>query len=296
MRGYDKMPKGLFFLIHDEIKGPEIKCSYFSEPINLPQEFISKLYMSHAGFESSSLIEIKFDLYKSVSCFTGNLDRRSQKEGILGIIFEEHEVYSNLDLFLRRNLSYASNNPDDQTMEEIFSNNLLNYLELVDLFEKVEIEDIPEIFILTGYEEYQSCLLKIGEKKVSNPEMTDIYKKIIDKQIITQYHYVQLNSELLSNIYLVFKVNNPIQDIDKIISTIKTYLDNFFYYSVEILALFFLPTIVRIVPHTPKLASKYFDKYTSILQNLQKSEDYTYEFNNLVSYLIKGDINLSPLL
>lgn len=289
------MPKGIFFLIHDEIKGPEIKCSYFTGPMTLPQEFISKLYMSHAGFESSSLIEIKYDRYKSVSCYTGNLDRRSQKEGILGIIFEENEEYSNLDLFLRRNLFEASNKQDDQTMEEIFSYKLLSFLQVVSIFERVEIEDIPEIFILTGNEEFKSCLLKIGEGKVTTSEMAEIYKIITEKQVIAQYRYVKLNSELLNNAYLILKLTKPLQEIDKIISTIKPYIDNFFYYSLEILALFFIPSLIRIVPFKPKLAKKYFDKFKSILQNLQKSENYGHEFNNIVSYLIKGDIYLSPI-
>jgi len=289
------MPKGIFFLIHDEIKGPEIKCSYFNGQMSLPQEFISKLYMSHAGFESSSLIEIKYDRYKSVSCYTGNLDRRSQKEGILGIIFEENEDYSNLDLFLRRNLFEASNKQDDQTMEEIFSYRLLSFLKIVSIFENVEIEDIPEIFILTGNEEFKSCLLKIGEGKVTTSEMTEIYNNITEKQVIAQYSYVKLNSELLNNAYLILKLTKPLQEIDKIISTIKPYIDNFFYYSLEILALFLIPSLIRIVPFKPKLAKKYFDKFKSILQNLQKSENYGHEFNNIVSYLIKGDIYLSPI-
>ena len=289
------MPKGIFFLIHDEIKGPEIKCSYFNGQMSLPQEFISKLYMSHAGFESSSLIEIKYDRYKSVSCYTGNLDRRSQKEGILGIIFEENEDYSNLDLFLRRNLFEASNKQDDQTMEEIFSYRLLSFLQIVSIFEKVEIEDISEIFILTGNEEFKSCLLKIGEGKVTTSEMTEIYNNITEKQVIAQYSYVKLNSELLNNAYLILKLTKPLQEIDKIISTIKPYIDNFFYYSLEILALFLIPSLIRIVPFKPKLAKKYSDKFKSILQNLQKSENYGHEFNNIVSYLIKGDIYLSPI-
>ena len=74
------------------------------------------------------IIEIKFDRYKSVSCFTGNLDRRSQKEGILGIIFEENEVFGNLDLFLIRNLNYISNNQNDQVMEEIYTHKFLRFL------------------------------------------------------------------------------------------------------------------------------------------------------------------------
>ena len=296
MRGKDIMPKGIFFLIHDEIKGPEIKCSYFTESITLPQEFISKLYMSHAGFESSSLIEIKFDRYKSVSCFTGNLDRRSQKEGILGVIFEENEAFGNLDLFLMRNLNYISNNQNNQIMEEIYTNRLLSFLELLKTLEKVEIEDIPEIFIITGEMEYNSCLLKIGEKKVSNAEITEIYKKIMEKQKISQYYYTKLNVEQLKNLFLMFKINKPIQDFNKIISIIKPYLEKFFYYSLELLFLFLFPSVVRIVPFTPKIAKKYKDKNESILNNLQKSENYSQEFNNLISALINGDIYISPII
>jgi len=290
------MPNGMFFLVHDEIKGPEIKSSYFTSPMTLPQEFISKLYMSHAGLDSSSLIEIKFDQYKTVSCFTGDLDRRSQKEGILGIIFEENETYGNIDLFLRRNLANASNSQDNQTMEEIYMYKLLNFLEIVNIFEEVEIEEIPEIFILTGDEEYKSCVLRIGEKSTSPSEMAEIYKKITEKKIIPQCHYVELKSELVNNGYLIFKVNNPIREIGKILSTIKPYLEKSFYYSLEILALFLIPSVIRIVPFKPKLVKKYTDKFKSILQNLQKSEKYQHEFKDIVSYLINGDIYISPMV
>ncbi|MFW9875378.1 MAG: hypothetical protein ACFFG0_19910 [Candidatus Thorarchaeota archaeon] len=290
------MPLGIFYLIHDEIKGPEIKCSYFSSPITLPQEFISKLYMSHAGFESSNLIEIKFDRYKSVSCFTGNLDRRSQKEGILGVIFEENELSSNLDLFLLRNIKLASNKQDNQTMEDIFSNKFIKYHELVNVLDKVEIEEIPEIFIITGNNEYKSCLLKIGEINVSNSEMAELYKKILENQTIQQYFYIPLNIEQFNNVYLIFKMNKSIQNFNDLISPIKICLENSFYYSLEILFLFMFPSIVRIVPNTPKLIKKYIDKNQSILQHLQKSENYGYEFYNLISHLINGDIYISPLL
>ena len=37
------MPIGIFLVVHDEIKGPQMKTSYFETPIDLPQEFISKL-------------------------------------------------------------------------------------------------------------------------------------------------------------------------------------------------------------------------------------------------------------
>ncbi|MHA1487258.1 MAG: hypothetical protein ACTSSC_08810, partial [Promethearchaeota archaeon] len=172
------MPKGIFLLIHDELRGPQIKCSYYTNPITLPQEFISKLYMSHAGFKSSAHLEIKLSRYRSISCFTGNLDRRTQKEGILGILFEESENFDNLDLFLQRNLYPAIYKPDNQMMEVIFSEKLQNYLKLIDFLEKVEIEDIRDLFIITGGDAYKSCLLKIGEKQVSNSEMLDLYQKM----------------------------------------------------------------------------------------------------------------------
>ncbi|MFX0033834.1 MAG: hypothetical protein ACFE9P_14340 [Candidatus Hermodarchaeota archaeon] len=290
------MPKGIFLLIHDEIKGPVIKCSYYTSPINLPQDFISKLYMSHAGFKSSSHLEFKLRNYRSISCFTGNLDRRSQMEGILGIIFEDNETFDNLDLFLQRTLIYAMNNPNNQTMKEIFSKHLLEYLELNKILEKVEIENLKEIFILQGDDKFKSCPLKIGEKLVSNSEMIDIYRKIMEKQEIPQYHYCKLDLSGKGNSFLVFKVQKSHSDIERIIKTIKTYLDNYFLYSLEILALFLLPSVLGVMPINPKLSNKYTDNRKSIQQNLQKSVNYAKDFNEIISSLIKGEILLFSLL
>ncbi|MFW9945889.1 MAG: hypothetical protein ACFFDX_03565 [Candidatus Odinarchaeota archaeon] len=290
------MPKGVFLLIHDEIKGPEIKCSYYTSPINLPQEFISKLYMSHAGFKSSSHLEIKLRHYRSVSCFTGNLDRRSQMEGILGVIFEENETFDNLDLFLQRNLIYAINNANNQTMKEIFSNKLLEYLELNKLIEKVEIENIEEIFFLQGDDKFKSSPLKIGEKLVSNSEMIDIYRKVMEQQDIPQYHYNKLDLKGQDNIFIIFKANQHSSDIEKIMQLIKPYLEKYYFYSLEILALCLLPSIIGIVPVNPKLNNKYADNRKSVLYNLQKSDNYAKDFNEIVSYLINGEILLSSLL
>ena len=290
------MPIGMFFLIHDEIKGPEIKCSYYTRSITLPQEFISKLYMSHAGFESSSHLEIKFGHYRSISCFTGNLDRRSQKEGILGIIFEENEKFDNLDLFLQRNLINVVNQPDNSMMEDIFSNKLLNYLELNKIFEKVEIEGVSEILLINGAKEYRSYILKIGEKKVSNSEMIEIYLKIMEKQKIPQYLYVKLKLGGINNTFLIFKIVKPNKNIEKILSTIKPYIENFYYYSLEVLTLFLLPSLIRTISLKPKLSNKYIDKNFTVLQILKKSENYSDEFNTLISHLVEEDINLTPIL
>ncbi|MHA2397873.1 MAG: hypothetical protein ACXADU_03160 [Promethearchaeota archaeon] len=290
------MPRGLFLLIHDEIRGPEIKCSYYKNPVNLNNEFISKLYMSHAGFDSSSHIEIKFENYRCISCFTGNLDRRTQKEGILGIIFEENEEFGNLDLFLQRNLYYAIDNPSNETMEDIFSNKLLNYLELNELFEKVEIEGVPELYLINGNSEYKYNLLKLGESSLSIPEIEDLYQKIMNNQIFPQYHYGKLNLGGEYNTFLVLKSDESIKTINALLSTIKSYLEKYYYYSLEILSLLVLPSVIKIVPGTIELSKKYTDKAKTLLQTLQKSKNYSEEFSTLISHLIEGNIHISPAL
>jgi hypothetical protein len=290
------MPQGMFLLIHDEIRGPEIKCSFYENPVNLNNEFISKLYMSHAGFDSSSHIEIKFENFRSVSCFTGNLDRRTQKEGILGIIFEENEEYGNLDLFLQRNLYHAIDNPNEPTMQNIFSNQLLNYLKLNNLFQKIEIEGIPELYLVNGNSEYKYNILKIGETSISIPEMTALYQKFVNKEIIPRYHYEELNLTETNNTFLVLKSDEPIKTIERLITTIKSYLEKFYYYSLEILALLLLPSVIKILPAKMEFSKTYSDKGKSLLQNLQKSNNYQEDFNTLLSDLIKGNIYIAPFL
>lgn len=290
------MPKGIFLLIHDEIRGPKIKCSYYTSPFSLPQEFISKLYMSHAGFKSSSHLEIKLSQYRSISCFTGNLDRTTQKEGILGILFEESENFDNLDLFLQRNLYQAINNPDNQMMEVIFSDKLQNYLKLIDFLEKVEIEDVLDLFIITGGDAYKSCLLKIGEKQVSNSEMIDIYQKIMKTQEIPLYYYVKLDLKSNDNTFLITKAARANPNLEKILKSLKPYLEKFYYYSLEILTLFLFPSVIKMKPLKSGMTKEIFDEKKSLLQNLKNSENYSKEFNNYLSKLIKGSFYISPNL
>jgi len=290
------MPKGIFLLIHDELKGPQIKCSYYKSPIVLPVEFISKLYMSHAGFKSSSHLEIKISRYRSISCFTGNLDRRTQKEGILGILFEENENFDNLDLFLQRNLYQAINNPDNQMMEDIFSNKLRNYLKLIDFLEKVEIEDVLDLFIINGGDTYKSCLLKMGEKKVTNSEMIDLYQKMMEAQEIPLYYYIKLDLKSKDNTFLIFKAARSNPNIEKILKSLKPYLEKFYYYSLEILTLFLFPSLIKIKQSKSGMTKDIFDEKESVLQNLKNSGNYSKEFNNYISKLIKGSFYISPNL
>ena len=214
------MPLGIFFVVHDEIKGPEIKSSYFKNPIELPQEFISKLYMSHAGFSSTSNLEIKFDRYRSVSRYTGNLDRKLGKEGILGVLFDQNEEFENLELFLKRNLTYAINNPLDETMEDIFSNKLLHYLNLIKIFNRVKIEKIPEIYIIHGDKKFNSFSLKITEKNISNEEISELYIKIRNNETTTPYQSILLNSDGTNFTFFTLKFEKINKETEKITSTL----------------------------------------------------------------------------
>ena len=285
----------MFLVIHDEVMGPELKCSYFTEPVNLTKEFISKLYMSHAGFESSSHIEIKFENFRSVSCFTGNLDRRSQKEGIFGIIFEEKEEYDNLDPFLHRNLYKVIENPSNEVLQTMYSQKLLNYLELTTLFQKVELEGIQEIFIIMGNEDYKSNLLKVSDSNVSILEMTELYKKMVKNQKIPHYQYVRLNQDS-ENIYVVLKINADNKSIDEGMEVIKSYLEKSLDYCLEIITLLLMPSVIRISPFMPSISKDKGDKYKTVLQSLQQSKDYYSTFNKIFSDLIRGNLYIIPYL
>jgi hypothetical protein len=290
------MPRGIFLLVHDEITGPEIKNTFFENPVQLKQDFISKLYMSHAGFESSSHIAIKFENYRSVSCFTGNLDRRTQKEGIFGVIFEENEEIDNLDLFLQRNLYEIIDNPDTQKMEEIYSNQLLNYLKLVNLFKQVEIENIFDVSIVSGNHEFKYCPVKIGDDQLSTSEMREIYQKIIQNEKIEQIEYLKLEMEDSDNCFLVVKYEKLSKNIENIVLTLKSYIQNYYYYSLEILTLLLLPSVVKIMPLNLNLSKKYPEKNKSVFQNLKKAENYNQTFNEIILDLLDRKIKLLPVL
>ena len=290
------MPRGIFLVIHDEIMGPQIKCSYYTKPMALSKEFISKLYMSHAGFDSSSHIEIKFDDFKSISCFTGNLDRRSQKEGILGVLFEEEEEYDNLDPFLQRSLYKIIENPTNETIKTIFMQDLLNYLKLSDIFNRVNMEGIQEIYIINGNEEFKSYFMKISEKNVSRLEMADLYNQINETQKIPQYQYVKLNIESDNNIFLVIKGNCESKFKEKILQVIKPYLERSLEHCLEILVLSLIPSIIKITSLNQSISKDDLGKNKSILQRLQQSKNYYEEFNRIVSDLIRGELYLIPIL
>ena len=159
------MPLGMFLVTHHEILGPEISQSYFTKQINLTPEFVSQLYMSHAGLGNKFNLEMKFNQYKVISIFTGDMDRKTNSEGILGIVLEDHENSENLELFLKRALLDILLNPLNDKVKQIYSQKLNNYLNLIKIFEKIKIEAISEIFLVVGDDKFKNCYLKLSYKK-----------------------------------------------------------------------------------------------------------------------------------
>ena len=62
-----------------------------------------------------------------------------------------------------------------------------------------------------------------------------------------------------------------------------------FDYSMEILALFLLAPIVTLASSKKGLFREFRDEKESILRILLKSKDYSSDFNQLISSLVKGD-------
>jgi len=126
--------------------------------------------------------------------------------------------------------------------------------------------------------------------------MTDLYEKIVQKQTISQYQYIKLNLENGLDTYLVLKFNGAPKNIDKLITTIKPYLEKSIYYSMEILALLLLPSIIKVIPLKQVLTKKDLGKSNTFLQTLQQSKNYNDEFNNTISHLLEEIIYIVPFL
>jgi hypothetical protein len=296
-RGERIMPRGIFLLGYNETKIPEIKCFYYKVPLNLPSDLIFKLYtLINASFNASSLLEMKYDHYRIIACFSGQNTPEPCDEGVLGIILEEHEIIENLELFLRRNLSYSILHPTDPAMEEIFKIRLLNFINLNNIFTtRFEIENIPEILIINGDTEYKSNLLRIGEMQVSNTELEAIYKKMINNQEVSQFSYCKLDLSAPNITYLLMKYEKYNPNIDKILSIMKPYIERYFYYSLEIIALFLLAPVLTLTCLHPESDPDPFDSNKSLVQILRKSKNYNYDFNNLIPLILNNEIYLASM-
>jgi hypothetical protein len=95
---------------------------------------------------------------------------------------------------------------------------------------------------------------------------------------------------------LIFKASRSNPNIDKILKSLKLYLEKFYYYSLEILTLFLFPSLIKIKPSKSGMTKEIIEEKKSVLQNLKKSENYSKEFNNYISKLVEGSFYISPNL
>jgi len=93
---------------------------------------------------------------------------------------------------------------------------------------------------------------------------------------------------------LIFKASRSNPNIDKILKSLKPYLEKFYYYSLEILTLFLFPSLIKFIPLKSGMTKKILDKKKSVLQNLKNSENYSKEFNYYITKVIQGSFYISP--
>ena len=126
--------------------------------------------------------------------------------------------------------------------------------------------------------------------------MFEIYKKVMKAQEIPLYYYVKLDLEGNDNTFLIFKAARSNPNLDKILKSLKPYLEKFYYYSLEILTLFLFPSLIKMKSSKSGMTKEILDEKKSVLENLKNSENYSKEFNNYIVKLIKGSFYISSNL
>ncbi|MHA1277987.1 MAG: hypothetical protein ACTSQI_21195 [Candidatus Helarchaeota archaeon] len=286
------MPVGIFLIEYDEIVGAKIKSSYFKVSFEVSQEFVSLLYSSHAESIGPVYIEMMFSTYQTLSYSSNVFAGQNQNKYILGIVFDEHENLVNLELFLRRHLTTSFIENNAQNMEGIFQE-LLKHLELGRYFEVFEIQNIPAIFVIRGTDEFEVCLLNIGVK-FSNLEIGTIYPQMLKGEQLPHLEYIRLNLEKGRKYFLVFQIEKYYKIISKMLLILATYLEYYFEYSLELLALFLLPSQLKLSPLKTQLYKKYPDN-KPLLQVLQKARNYQAEFNSIIESMMNSEVYPTPL-
>lgn len=289
------MPQGMFLLMDDPVNGLEIKCEYLTNPIEIQPKFLATLFSSHAEFEKESFLEATYGDFIILSYAPRYIATRNTKAGVLGVILDYHETLENMELFLHRSLLKILKNPNNETMKEIFEMDLQRYMLLNHLFDKIQIENVQEILIVKGNSNFKSAILWLGERDLSRLEIAILYKRILKNSRISNIKYYKLKT-LTSNVYLIVKFTKFGKEIDKIFTTITYYMKRNFNYSMEILALFLLAPIVSLASSKKGLFREFPDEKKSILRILLKSKDYSSDFNQLISSLVKGDGYLSSTI
>lgn len=283
------MPKGLFLLIDDPLKGLQVKCQYTPHALEeLPRNFYAQLFSMHGESESESYLENVWENYRIISYAPKYTSIKNTKVGVLALIFDYHERFDNLHLFLKRNMRSALKFQTEATLKEIFEVRLKRYCSLNQLFETIEIENIEEILIVSGNSNYQTTILHLGAMHLSKLEIAILFKKMLKLQTIPHFKYYKLNKKP-SNVFLLVKSQKDLHDIDKTFRIIGQYMERHLNYALEILALFLLAPVISLCPSQIGLYREFSDQKLSVLRVLLKSKDYSADFNQLIANLIKGD-------
>jgi hypothetical protein len=108
------------------------------------------------------------------------------------------------------------------------------------------------------------------------------------------YYYIKVDLDGKDKTFLIIKTTKSNSNIEKVLKSLKPYLEKFFYYSLEILTLFLFPSLVKMKLLSSEVTKNRVDEKNTILQNLKSSEDYGREFNSYISKMIKGSYYISP--
>jgi hypothetical protein len=288
------MPQGIFLLVDDPIKGLLVEAEYHRTALQIDPQFYAHLYSSHAEYAQESILKANYENYTIISYAPKDIATQTMKAGVLGLVLDYHETLENVFLFLRRTLRPALKHPTSAWLKEVLEVKLHRYFLLNRIFSTIQIENISEILVIKGNNNYQSTLLRLGTKESSRLDLAVLYKRIVKGSKIPKVNYYRIKSAL-SNIYLIVKFSKAKEQIDKIFKMIQHYLDKDLNYALEILALVLLAPVIALASTNQSLYPGPSEK-RSVLHVLHNSDDYGSEFNEVLSSLIRGETYLSSTL
>jgi hypothetical protein len=284
------MPIGIFVIIHGEITGPVLSAGYYRRKVEISKELISKMYLSHAGFEANGVIELALPDYKILSCYTGDQARTSGKEGILALILETKEPSNNLELFLRQNIEQCIAVQSDSLLKKMLDVKLAQYCQLLTIFERTSIEYLDFFAVIQTSKESQQVLVKFGSEAISNENLFHHFKP--DNQISGDGYFLAPIGTVADTDYLVIVHSNSgkTADIQPLVEQIASILKNNINYAWEIIAMVFFPQFITFQSLELLEILHLYNSHKSLSANLAKAKgkDYRIEFASLLSAVLKG--------
>lgn len=241
---------GIFLLIHDEIKGPQISNYFFNHAMELSPDLLSKLYMAHASFNDSSFIETKYPQYKIVSLYTGPVARIQKQEGILGLLLDLKEELPITEIFLIRTLPLILKHRKNELMKELITITLPYFQYLLKCYMQLEIENISEFFLVQGQDDYQQVMLDFGSTKTDSSIWKNMYHQMVTGKDIPQYQYLKIEMPMLkkSSFFFGFKYLKKLPNLELFISTMAKFLIPNPGFILELIGMVYFGNLVCLIP------------------------------------------------